>query len=886
MALFDLHLKFLSESYLTFFQERKRIEEAYIDALARLHRRVKDIDVSLDDRGELSTARAAWGEVRDNVEREADTRAAFLGTLTSDVINPLISLRETQDRIRKRIREDLKDAISAHTDYAENTLPRLKRNYLKKCQEVEDYRAAAAAASAGPLSPTSTPEQLNWGAAPRTSQSGPTRPIVTAPQPLRPLDRRPSQHAAPRNRSPSTSTALQDLAHQGKRQLNQLKTFLDKGGNLKDGGKSDNALRTVKAKREADEADKEYRKGVHFLETLRLRRVKIMESGYNSLESFIRESAETMKSILERYLDNMKATVTTESQLCSHGRRMVDKISSQKDATDIASHVPRLMAASAPKPVYYWNYTVGECRDLIFGVSLVDYATARGLGEGEVPKIVWLCIREIESRGLDAEGIYRVSGRHAAVQELQHKIERNEAAFAFNPAVDDVYAVSSLLKQYLRELPEPLFKYPLQDRIQHSEDLEEHTSNNFLLLRSKLRRLPAVHQATFRAIIEHLSHVAARAEKNKMDAKNLAIVFGTFIFGEDELPKAGGDLLQVQSWKDSLMEDIITHASVLFRPDSPALPAAPLNEQAAPIAPGSVYTKVSSMPPPPVPAPTPAPPPPPAKAPPSPRRSPRPATRALSPSPRLTSHPLPPEDFTPQLPPRPADSIHPSLRAGPMSAAPNRRSLQLPPRPAQWFDDSTSMTVSVSGRSGSAGSHESGTARTNVSGGTAAGTGVGGGVGMGRNGKISPSLPLPAPWPDSDTASSSAAASTTSLALKTEGHPREREREQEREVQPKRSEEDSRAGSDASGMSAPVGAPSALRLGAGTGLSSVSEPASASASVTTFESALSSGAAAFAAASAAAAEARLRDAQAGREQEERDVRRTRSLRHSHRTSSE
>lgn len=33
-----------------------------------------------------------------------------------------------------------------------------------------------------------------------------------------------------------------------------------------------------------------------------------------------------------------------------------------------------------------------------------------------------------------------------------------------------------------------------------------------------------------------------------MDVKNLAIVFGGVIFGEDDLPK-GGDLLSMQSWK-------------------------------------------------------------------------------------------------------------------------------------------------------------------------------------------------------------------------------------------------------------------------------------------------------------------------------------------------
>ena len=62
-------------------------------------------------------------------------------------------------------------------------------------------------------------------------------------------------------------------------------------------------------------------------------------------------------------------------------------------------HIPRLLASATPKPHYYQNFVVGECRDLIFGVSLVDYATAKGLADGEVPKIVHLCIREVEERG-------------------------------------------------------------------------------------------------------------------------------------------------------------------------------------------------------------------------------------------------------------------------------------------------------------------------------------------------------------------------------------------------------------------------------------------------------------------------------------------------------
>lgn len=189
-----------------------------------------------------------------------------------------------------------------------------------------------------------------------------------------------------------------------------------------------------------------------------------------------------------------------------------------------------------------------------------------------------------------------MSGRHAVVQDvrfsyflhktrltrtqLQHKIERNEASFKFNRLTDDVYAVSSLLKVsvllpvlrfpnpdhqlYLRELPEPLFKYTLSDRPEHSEGRGELFLATFLIathaacqvgdpnsiaqMRSKIRRLPPIHRETLRAVVEHLSRVAAFSEKNKMDIRNLAIVFSTVIFGEEDIPK-GGDLLSVQNTK-------------------------------------------------------------------------------------------------------------------------------------------------------------------------------------------------------------------------------------------------------------------------------------------------------------------------------------------------
>ncbi|KAH8120524.1 hypothetical protein DFH11DRAFT_1560466 [Phellopilus nigrolimitatus] len=643
IALFEHHLRYLQDSYLSFFQERAKIEEVYIDALQKLHKKTKTMDVYLDHATEPSTIRQVWSEIRDGVEREAQSRMAFLQALAVDVINPIATLKETQDRTRKRIKDDIKESINAHQDYAENVLPRLKRFYLRKAQEVEDNKANA-------LSPAvpfgaDTPVTL----APTRSNPN-TSPVVTNPQPLRPLTRRASgHHPQSRNRSPSTSNPLQDLAHQGKRQLNQLMTFLDnRGGSLKDnvaGVRGDVAIRTVKAKREADEADKEYRKGIHWLETLRIRRSKILEGAFKSLELFIDESSNKMKSFLERYTANMMATSTTIAHLSTHAQEFVSHIAPQKDISFVSVVKTRYLQQSTPKRVLYTNYYVGDCSDLIFGVGLVDYATSRGLRDGDVPKLLRICIAEVEKRGLNSEGIYRVSGRHAVVQEMIHKVEKDEKNFQFYPS-DDIFVVASLLKQYLRELPEPLFKYSLEDRVKHTEDLDEHVQNNFLFLRGRLRRLPAVHQATVKTVVEHLSHVAANCERNKMDAKNLAIIFGGVVFGEDDIPKAT-DLLSIQSWKDSLMEDLIVHANVLFddhvpisQPYSPQslmaqnsplpLPLVGGDEQLSGVGYGSPYTLVTDV-----------------------------SSHQQDPDAPTSSS----QDFTPQLPPRPGNSIHPSRRA-------------------------------------------------------------------------------------------------------------------------------------------------------------------------------------------------------------------------------
>ncbi len=55
-------------------------------------------------------------------------------------------------------------------------------------------------------------------------------------------------------------------------------------------------------------------------------------------------------------------------------------------------------------------------------------------------------------------------------------------------------------------------------------------------LRAKIRRLPPIHQATLRVLLEHLAKIILCQAQNRMDAKNLAVVFGPVVLGDEPLP--------------------------------------------------------------------------------------------------------------------------------------------------------------------------------------------------------------------------------------------------------------------------------------------------------------------------------------------------------------
>ncbi|XP_059182623.1 rho GTPase-activating protein 21 isoform X2 [Centropristis striata] len=160
-----------------------------------------------------------------------------------------------------------------------------------------------------------------------------------------------------------------------------------------------------------------------------------------------------------------------------------------------------------------------------FGVRLDDCPPAQT--NKFVPLIVEVCCKLVEERGLEYTGIYRVPGNNAAISNMQEELN-NKGMNDIDIQDDkwrDLNVISSLLKSFFRKLPEPLFT---NDRYADFIDANrtEDPVERLKVLKRLLHELPDHHYETLKFLSAHLKTVAENSEKNKMEPRNLAIVFG------------------------------------------------------------------------------------------------------------------------------------------------------------------------------------------------------------------------------------------------------------------------------------------------------------------------------------------------------------------------
>uniref|UniRef100_A0A8C1MA07 Rho GTPase activating protein 6 n=1 Tax=Cyprinus carpio TaxID=7962 RepID=A0A8C1MA07_CYPCA len=148
----------------------------------------------------------------------------------------------------------------------------------------------------------------------------------------------------------------------------------------------------------------------------------------------------------------------------------------------------------------------------------------------QVPRVLDSCCQHLQKYGLQTVGIFRVGSSKKRVRQLREAFD--QGAEVVLDQRHSVHDVAALLKEFLRDMPDPLLTRELYSAFITLDKADQHTVIQLLVC-----LLPACNSDTLQCLLHFLSDVANHAEDsrdadgnevigNKMTSLNLATIFG------------------------------------------------------------------------------------------------------------------------------------------------------------------------------------------------------------------------------------------------------------------------------------------------------------------------------------------------------------------------
>ncbi|XP_057580317.1 rho GTPase-activating protein 11A isoform X2 [Hippopotamus amphibius kiboko] len=157
--------------------------------------------------------------------------------------------------------------------------------------------------------------------------------------------------------------------------------------------------------------------------------------------------------------------------------------------------------------------TVGK----IFGVPFDALPQSVVPKYGHIPSFLVDACSCLEEH-IHTEGLFRKSGSVIRLKALKNKVDHGERCLSSAPACD----IAGLLKQFFRELPEPILPTGLHEALFKAQQLRPEERNKATLLLSCLMADNTIN--ILRYFFNFLRKVSLRSSENKMDSSNLAVI--------------------------------------------------------------------------------------------------------------------------------------------------------------------------------------------------------------------------------------------------------------------------------------------------------------------------------------------------------------------------
>lgn len=204
-----------------------------------------------------------------------------------------------------------------------------------------------------------------------------------------------------------------------------------------------------------------------------------------------------------------------------------------------------------------------------FGVPLEALAE-RGddgvpLSAPRVPPLLERMVKRLEESAgeeyvVDGKALFSVAADHAAIRALAKQID--SSANGVNIATLDVHSVAGLLRQWLVELPDPLFTSALYDEVVKAALTEGDAS---AALKVVVAKLPATQAKTLRKLVPFLARVAS---KGKLDMPTMCLCFGPILLRPKRRDGALRGLMEDLPTICAAAEKILENSETVFPPEA------------------------------------------------------------------------------------------------------------------------------------------------------------------------------------------------------------------------------------------------------------------------------------------------------------------------------
>jgi len=201
----------------------------------------------------------------------------------------------------------------------------------------------------------------------------------------------------------------------------------------------------------------------------------------------------------------------------------------------------------------------GILRERTFGCDLGEHLAGSGR---EIPLVLEMCTSVIEESGI-VDGIYRLSGITSNMQKLRLAFDNEEPPNLQDTRyLHDIHCISSLLKTYFRELPNPLLTYELYDKFMAAIRKNDDTERT-VAFHHAIQRLPPPHYRTLEFLLRHLEKCASYSHMTNMNEKNLAIVWAPNLLRPNVKEPGGAALLDIRN-QAIIIEYLLKNVGIFF----------------------------------------------------------------------------------------------------------------------------------------------------------------------------------------------------------------------------------------------------------------------------------------------------------------------------------